>query len=146
MNTHVLLVAEDDDTDAMLLERAVMKASTTFQMVRVSNGEGVVAYLRGEGPYADRAMHPWPHVLLLDLKMPRVDGFEVLEWLRKNNASRPLPAVVLSSSALKADVQRAYTLGANSYVVKPTAPERLEQLVSALYGWGAQFNISGATT
>ena len=144
MNSRVLLVAEDDDMDAMLLELAVKKAGDPFELRRVATGEEAVAYIRGEGEFADRKQHPWPQVLLLDLKMPRGDGFDVLQWLR-NHPTKPLPAIVLSSSALQQDVERAYNLGASSYVVKPTAPERLEEMVHALRGWWDGFNVTLAT-
>ncbi len=110
---------EDDPNDVLLIERAFRKAGLP-RPVSVRDGEQAVAYLSGEGEYADRERHPLPSLLLLDLKMPRMDGFEVLRWLRSHPGGlRRLPAVVLTGSGEAADIDRAYELGANSYLVKP---------------------------
>jgi CheY-like chemotaxis protein len=142
MAKHVLLVAEDNPDDALLLERALKRTGSCFQMVQVHSGEDVIAYLKGTGAFGDRRKHPTPKVVLLDLKMPRTDGFAVLEWRQAVEAAKNLPVVVFSSSSLRQDIQRAYALGANSYVVKPTAPERLERMVEALHAWWIDFNAS----
>ena len=144
MNEHVLLVAEDDEIDALLLERAVAKAGGLFRLVRVKNGDEAISYLRGETAYEDRKLHPLPDLMLIDLRMPRTDGFGVLEWLRASDLKPRLPAVVLSSSDLGEDLRRAYLLGANSYVVKPTNPDRLHLMITALYEWWVKFNITAA--
>lgn len=141
MTKHVLLVAEDDLVDLLLLERAIRKFADCFALIRVANGDEVVAYLTGNGGFANRAEFPVPDLLLLDLKMPGRDGFSVLQW-RKEQEQRHLPTIVFSSSSLPADVERAYALGANSYVVKPDQPEKLERMVKALREWWAQFNIT----
>lgn len=142
MTKHVLLVAEDDPDDALLLERALKRTGSAFQMVQVGNGEELIAYLKGTGAFGDRRKHPTPTVVLLDLKMPRTDGFAVLQWRQDVDVAKHLPMVVFSSSSLRQDIQRAYALGANSYVVKPTAPERLERMVEALHDWWVDFNAS----
>lgn len=142
MNQHVLLVAEDDAMDALLLDRAIRKAGLSFRMVRVENGEQLIAYLRGDGVYCDRGAHPLPEILLLDLKMPRADGFAVLKWRQQHTTGYRLPVVVFSSSSLQQDIEKAYSLGANSYVVKPTAPDRLEHMVTALHKWWTDFNVT----
>ena len=141
MSTNVLLVAEDDEMDALLLQRALHKNGDIFRMIRVQNGTELIAYLQGDGAYHDRRVHPWPSLLLLDLKMPQTDGFVVLDWRRSQVAERRLPAIVFSSSNLRSDIERAYDLGASSYVVKPTAPERLEEMVRALKTWWLEFNL-----
>jgi CheY-like chemotaxis protein len=141
MPTPVLLVAEDDETDALLLERALRRAGSPFTMVRVENGEEAIAYVEGTGRYADRSRFPTPWVMLLDLRMPRKGGFEVLRWRREAPGRSSLPIVVFTSSSLAADIERAYELGANSYVIKPTSGERLESVVKALHEWWAQFNV-----
>jgi CheY-like chemotaxis protein len=140
MGTPVLLVAEDDALDALLLERALRRSGSMFKMVRVENGEELIDYVEGAGRYADRARFPLPWVVLLDLKMPRKDGFEVLEWRQSKPGHAQLPMVVFSSSTLNHDIARAYELGANSYVVKPTAGGRLETMVTALHDWWGTFN------
>lgn len=141
MSSPVLLVAEDDATDALLLERALRRAKSPFRMVRVSNGEEVIAYLERTGHYADQIQFPSPTLVLLDLKMPRKDGFAVLRWRQQIAGGRRLPVVVFTSSSLGQDVDKAYELGANSYVVKPTGSGRLETMVEALHDWWAEFNV-----
>ncbi|MES2694013.1 MAG: response regulator [Verrucomicrobiota bacterium] len=141
MKKPVLLVAEDNALDALLLERVLERCGDVFQMVQVEDGEGVIDYLLGNGAYADRAAHPLPNLILLDLKMPRKDGFAVLRWRQETPAFIQVPVIVFSSSSLPGDVARAYTLGANSYTVKPSDPQRFEQMVSALQAWWTQFNI-----
>jgi CheY-like chemotaxis protein len=82
-----------------------------------------------EGPFADRAAHPMPQLVLLDLKMPRLDGFDVLEWIRNEPCFKHLMVVIFSSSAEPRDIGRAYHLGANEYLVKPHSIEELNRLV-----------------
>lgn len=146
MPTHVLLVAEDDETDARLLERALRRSESEFKMVRVENGEQVIAYLEGRGRYADRALYPLPRVVLLDLRMPRKDGFDVLRWRQGSPQRFRVPIVVFTSSSLSQDVERAYALGANSYVIKPTASDQLESVVRALHEWWARHNVAAQTS
>lgn len=142
MSHNVLLVVEDDPDDAMLLERALRRAKSGFRMVWVSKADDLIAYLKGSGVYADRVQHPSPRVVLLDLKMPRKDGFSVLEWRQSKPGYEAVPIVVYSSSDLKEDIGRAYLLGANSYVVKPTAPERLDSMVRAFHAWWGEYNAT----
>jgi CheY-like chemotaxis protein len=142
MQNPVLLVAEDNAMDAMLLERVIQRCGSAFRMVRVNNGEEAIDYLAGKEAFADRTKNPLPNLLLLDLKMPRKDGFAVLRWRQETPAFFQLPVIVFSSSNLQADISRAMTLGANSYVVKPTDPERLTRMVKVLYEWWCEFNVT----
>ena len=105
----------------------------------VSDGEQAIAYLEGKGEYADREKHPVPRVLLLDLKMPKVDGFEVLRWRQKKNL-KYLPALVLTSSKLDEDLDRAYSLGATSYLIKPSEADDLEYLVRSITDYWHRLN------
>ena len=146
MSKNVLLVAEDNAVDALLLERALRRSGTDFEMVRVADGVELIDYLEARGVYKDRVKHPAPHVILLDLKMPRKDGFAVLRWRRDTPVGYQLPVVVFSSSALPQDIEKAYSLGASSYVVKPSAPERLEGMVKALHEWWGCFNTTPSVT
>lgn len=145
MRKSVLLVAEDNMMDALLLERVIERGGAAFQMVRVEHGEAAIDYLEGRAAFADRAQHPFPDLLLLDLKMPRKDGFAVLRWRRENPAFGRLPVVVFSSSNLSTDISRAYALGANSYVVKPNHPARLERMMQALHEWWIEFNVTSSS-
>jgi len=144
MKKPVLLVAEDNELDALLLERLIARCGGAFKMVRVEHGDAAIDYLTGTGVSQDRTRHPLPAVLLLDLKMPRKDGFAVLRWRQENRAFARLPIVVFSSSNLAEDIARAYALGANSYVIKPSDPERLEQMVRVLHEWWILFNVPAA--
>ena len=118
MSTRVL-IAEDDPSDAFLLKRAFQLAQVPATLHFVRDGQEAIDYLRGEGGYSDRKRFPLPTLLLLDLKMPKVDGFDVLTWLKSQPAWRSLPVVVLSSSSREDDIQRARALGADDYRVKP---------------------------
>src|SRR2546423_7071998 len=115
----VILIAEDLEDDILLIQRALRKAQVLNPVQVVHNGEEVIAYLKGEGKFANRAEYPLPGLLLLDLKMPRMDGFEVLRWIREDPNLRALRVIVLTSSAEMRDVNEAYELGANSFLVKP---------------------------
>lgn len=127
-----VLVAEDEDSDAMILHLAFERAGLTNPLVRVRDGQEAVDYLAGKGIYADRLAYPLPVLLLLDLKMPRMTGVEVLTWLGGREEFKYLPAVVLSSSPDHSDIQRAKTAGAQEYLVKPHNIRELVGLVRAL--------------
>ena len=129
---HVILVVEDDPNDVLLIQRAFGKARILNPVRTVSNGDEAVAYLSGEGPFADREAYPFPVLVLLDLKLPRRSGLEVLGWIRSHPGLKRLPIVVLTSSKESADINRAYDLGANSYLVKPVGFDSLLELVKSL--------------
>jgi CheY-like chemotaxis protein len=114
----VILIVEDLEDDIVLIRRAFAKAFLPNPVQVVRDGEEAVAYLRGVGKYSNRAEYPLPDLVLLDLKLPRMDGFEVLEWIRKEPGITALPVLVLTSSDHLRDVNRAYELGANSFFVK----------------------------
>lgn len=117
------LLVEDDPNDVLMLEMEFKSAPLHVRLVAVDDGGRAMQYIEGKGIYADRIKYPVPQVILLDLKMPRINGFEFLEWLRREAPPehRFIPVVVMSSSGLKEDVNRAYSLGANSYLVKPVS-------------------------
>ena len=127
-----VLHVEDDPNDTLLFQHACQKAGVIFNLHAVSDGDQAIAYLRGTESYSDRAKHPLPKLILLDLKMPRLSGFDVLSWLRADDALKALPVVVLTSSNHDADVKRAYALGAKCYLVKPVGFEALVELVKTL--------------
>jgi len=116
--TAVILVVEDREDDILLICKAFEKTSLPNPVKIVPDGEEAIAYLSGEGKYSNRDEYPLPALVLLDLKLPRMDGFEVLTWIRKQEGIRGLPVVVLTSSSQLRDVNRAYELGANSFFVK----------------------------
>ena len=128
-STVTVLHVDDDANDTALLQAATRSANLDFRLHNVEDGERAIAYLSGLGPYADRAMYPLPSLILLDLKMPRATGFEVLKWIREHPELGNLPVVVLSGSELQEDVRKAYGVGANSYLVKPIGFEALVNMV-----------------
>ena len=132
VKAYSLLLAEDDENDVFFVERAFKQAQISNPLHRVKDGEEAMAYLRGDGEYANRERFPIPNLILLDLKMPRKNGFEVIGWLRQQPGLRRLPVIVLTSSKEDPDVNRAYELGANTYLVKPVKFEGLVEMMKAL--------------
>jgi len=124
-----VLHVDDDPNDVELLRAATHKADVRITLHNVEDGDQAMAYLSGQGLYADRARYQLPALILLDLKMPRTSGFEVLKWIRRQPALGELPVVVLSGSELPDDIQQAYAVGANSYLIKPFGFEALVSLV-----------------
>lgn len=126
-----VLVADDSTDDRFLLQSAMRRATRLRVVGEVADGSEVIAYLKGRDAYADRARYPLPDLLLLDLKMPQMDGFEVLEWMR----TQPFPAltvVVLTDSMQAEHIKRALDLGADLFQVKPRANPEREAMVVAL--------------
>ncbi len=128
----MVLYVEDDEMDFSLLELASQRCGTPFRLQRVADGEEAISYLNGAGAFADREEYPFPDLVLLDLKLPRLDGFEVLEWIRSNPATMSLPVAVLAGSSFRADIRRALELGANSYAAKPERFEELQVLIDQI--------------
>lgn len=127
-----LLLVEDDANDILLIQRAFRRSNLTIPIQVVEDGDGAVAYLAGQAPYEDRSKHPLPLLVLLDLKLPRRSGLEVLEWVKAQPVLCRIPIVVLTSSKENTDVDRAYEIGANSYLVKPVTSSALESMIEAL--------------
>src|SRR5215211_1970791 len=115
-----ILLVEDDANDVMLMQLALTRTGRNTQLEVVRDGEEALHYLQRSGEFADRASHPYPNVIVIDLKMPRVDGLEVLRWLHEHPECPAIPTIVFSASRLDQDVREAYRLGASSYFVKPT--------------------------
>jgi CheY-like chemotaxis protein len=115
----VILLAEDREDDISLIRKAFKEAYVNYPLHVVRDGEEAIFYLQGSGKYSNRDEFPLPTLLLLDLKMPKVDGFEVLKWIRQQPGLAPLRVLVLTSSENMRDVNLAYRLGANSFLVKP---------------------------
>ena len=134
-----ILLADDSENDFLLMSHAFEKAGVKTQLKAVRNGEEAIAYLKGESDYSDRSIHPLPNVLLLDLNMPKKNGFEVLEWVRAQASFKHVPVVVLTASTRIEDVERAYELGANSFLVKPAGLHELVVMIRCLCEW-LQFN------
>ena len=131
----VILLAEDSEDDILLIRKAFAKAYINNPLQVVRDGAEAIAYLKGEGKYFNRAEYPLPDLILLDLKMPEVDGFEVLKWIRQQPELKRLRVIVLTASDHIRDVNIAYQLGANSFLVKPLDFENFVQMSQFLSGY-----------
>ena len=140
LKDQIILLAEDDSNDVLLIQRAFQKAGLRNTLKTVRDGDQAISYLSGKGIYSNREQYPLPFLLLLDLKMPGTDGFEVLEWLRNEPQLKRLLVVVLTSSNLQADVDRAYELGANSYLVKPVSFDEMVHLIQRFEAYWSEIN------
>lgn len=135
MKPDLILIAEDNEDHAFLLRRALKKGAVLNPVFVVTDGEEAIAYLKGEGKFCDRYEYPLPGLLLLDLKMPKKDGFEVLQWIRQQPGLRRLRIVVLTTSDNPDDIDRAYDLGANSFMVKPLEKQQFLEVTTAIKGY-----------
>lgn len=132
-----ILHIEDEENDAILLMKACERAGVPLHWHRMSSAEDAKAYLSGNQKYSNRTMYPLPQLLVLDLKLPGVHGFEFLNWLRTQESFAALPVLIFTASLSREDKARALELGANAYFVKPTSFEALIQMVESINieGW-----------
>lgn len=128
MIPNTVLLVEDNPSDVFIIQRTFNKLKVNVFLEIASDGDEAIAYLEGAGKYADREQFPFPALVLLDLKLPRRSGFEVLEWLKQQPILARVPVVVLTSSRQPLDINRAYDCGANSYLVKTVDPRETEEL------------------
>lgn len=140
-NEGIVLIVEDDADDRDLLARAFKKAEIGVPLGFAIDGDEAVSYL--SGVMKDPLRAP-PFIILLDLKLPRRSGFEVLEWIKGQAGLRRIPVIILTSSRESADLERAYDLGANSYLVKPARPEALRQMVEQIDSYWLGLNEMAA--
>jgi len=129
----VILLCEDNREDAFLLRHAFAKAGLSHVIVDVRNGQQAINYLNGTGLYTDRQQHPLPNLVLLDLKMPLMDGFEVLAWTQTRAGLKTLPIIVLSGSSDATDIEAARKLGAHDYLIKPKDWDELIKFARLLH-------------
>ena len=141
MTKFCVLQVEDDPNDISLLSFAFQKHLPQHILQSVTNGRDARAYLAGEGQYADREKYPFPHVVLLDLKLPDEDGFEVLRWIRKQPTTRALVVILFSASVFPGDVETGLSLGANSYVAKYSDLDELAGFFKALEAYWFNFHL-----
>jgi CheY-like chemotaxis protein len=142
-----ILLVEDNEDDAVLTKRALSLAGVTNPIVVVETGPAAIDYLAGTNQFHDRARHPLPAVVLLDLKLPMMSGHEVLSWIRSQRHLEGLVVVVLTSSSEPSDLRRSYSLGANSYLVKPLTTGQLIDLGKAFqWPWLKTATTSSART
>jgi len=136
----MILIADDNENDAIAIVATLKAAGIRNQLRLVGDGKEVIDYLKGKNEYADRSQHPLPSVLLLDLKMPLVGGFDVLEWLRIAMPAKDILIIILSGYGELKDIQRGYELGARSFLVKPCRSEDIRNLVRA---YSTYWNVDG---
>ena len=127
-----ILLAEDNPDDATLVCAAVQRTFAGIRVLVVSDGQEAIRYLRGEPPYDVRSDYPFPDLVLLDLNLPSVHGFEVLRWIRAQPGLLGLPVIVLTGSMLASDNAMAYESGANSYLIKPGSFDELLKTIKNL--------------
>jgi CheY-like chemotaxis protein len=135
-----ILLVEDNEDDVFLMKRALKSAAVTNPLFIVDNGQAAIDYLAGDGAFSDRAKHPIPALVFLDLKLPLKSGHEVLAWIRKQKELEGLVVVVLTSSNEPTDLSRCYRLGANSYVVKPPTADQLLDLAKSFRWYWLKYN------
>src|ERR1051325_3305914 len=144
MNRTILLV-EDDANDVFFMKRA-MKLAGVLNPVRVaSDGRQAIHYLAGTGEYCDRTRFPLPSLVLLDLKLPHVMGLDVLKWIREQPELKTVIVLVFTSSSLPPDISKAYFLGANSYLVKPSSAAELPEMVRIIKRYWLELNCAAPT-
>jgi two-component system response regulator len=135
-----VLLVEDNPDDEELMLHSLRSHGGPVAVAAVRDGEEALEYLRATGRHADRAGRPCPRVILLDIKLPRVDGLEVLAEVKTDARLRHIPVVLFTSAGQESEVVRGYKLGANSYVVKPVDFERFEEVVRQLSGYWLRVN------
>jgi CheY-like chemotaxis protein len=134
-----LLVVEDNEDDIFFIDRIFRQIEARCHLKFARDGVEAVEYLAGQGRYKDREEYPIPTMILMDLKMPRMNGFEVLEWMQKRPEIRLIPTVVVTSSTLQDDVTRAYRLGANAVMNKPVDKDSLTQMLKSFHVYWSEY-------
>lgn len=131
-STDTILIVDDEEHDVEFLQRALQRAGVDNPVRTAGNGEEAIAYLKGEGNYADRANFPFPRVIITDLKMPQMGGVELLRWLHENPRFKVVPTIVFTSSTSQADVNAAFNHGASGYFVKPVDFDQLKHIARVM--------------
>jgi CheY-like chemotaxis protein len=135
-----ILLVEDEVNDVFFLKRALKKAEVRANLQVVGDGQQALDYLECREPFNDRAKFPIPSIVLLDLKLPHVMGLDVLKWIRLQPEFRRLIVLILTSSRLERDIDEAYRIGANGYLVKPSTPEEMIEIVLSIKQYWLQYN------
>lgn len=140
-NPAIILLVEDNPMDVILTLDAFKEAKLKNVINVARNGEEALDYLFGKGKYADRILYPMPNLVLLDLKMPGIDGFEVLRQIKCTNNLRRIPVIILTSSKEESDRTLSYDNGANSYLMKPVSFEGFIEVVRKIDDYWFSLNI-----
>src|SRR4051812_7691832 len=140
-SSQTILYVEDNDGDVLFMQAAMKKIGLQNVLQVVSDGDEAIAYLDGQGKYSDRRKHPFPSLIFLDLSLPVVTGFGVLQWIRKQHSMLALPVVVLSGSRMEFDLNNAYRLGANAYLIKPSTGSDRDNLLGTTANYWLSLNL-----
>jgi CheY-like chemotaxis protein len=140
MSPKPILYVEDEKNDIFFMQHALAQAGVPNPLVTATDGQAAIDYLSGQDKYADRNQYPMPGLVLLDLKMPKQLGLEVLKWIRHHPGCHTLPVVIFTSSSRELDIQQSYTLGANAYVVKPAMLGELQEAVKTIRDFWLNLN------
>jgi len=140
MRQHCILQVEDEEADIYLLQYVFKQADIQVPVKTVTDGQIAIDYLSGAGSYADRDLYPLPFLILLDVKLPKLSGLDVLHWMRQQSKLKRIVVIVFSSSAQPGDVQRAYEWGAHSFLQKPADMEHTLEIARLLKGWWLEHN------
>lgn len=140
--SHRILLVEDNPDHVDLILRVLKKNKLLNEIVIARDGEEALDYIFCRGKYEDRNKYEFPHLILLDLKMPKVDGFEVLKAIRANQSTKNLPVAILTTSSEEEDRTRCYSLGANSFIRKPVVFEEFKEVVNLLGLYWFEINIA----
>jgi DNA-binding response OmpR family regulator len=139
--SETILLVEDSEDDVFFMERAIRLSEVQIRLEIVRDGQAAVDYLSGIREYADRKTYPIPSLILLDLKLPKVLGLDVLRWIRSRTELQTIPVIILTSSGERADLERGYRIGANSFMVKPSNADDLLGLAKCLSDYWFKYNI-----
>lgn len=137
-----ILLVEDNDDDVILMLSALKRGGLANPVQRVRDGEEAVAYLLGKEEFGDREKFAYPSIIISDLKMPRMNGIELLKWLNENPAFRVVPTIMLSTADNASEVSQCYLLGASAYFVKPPMMEGLVEIMKAIAGYWSHARLA----
>jgi CheY-like chemotaxis protein len=130
-----ILLVDDSENDLFIMRKAFEKAQFNHPVYEVYNGVEAISFLRGDPPYNDREKYPLPTVMIMDLNMPKQNGFDVLGWLKLQPGLKRLPVMLMTASVRSEDVDKAFDLGANAFLVKPSTLAGLTDMIRCLHGW-----------
>ncbi|MET0262191.1 MAG: response regulator [Rariglobus sp.] len=142
---NVILLVEDNPIDVFLFERACSKIKVSFIYHAVPDGGRAIAYLSGVGKYADRLLYPLPNLIVLDIKLPDISGFDVLRWIRSEPDVKYLPVIMFTTSSFETDVAKAYENQVNGYIVKPVDSTLFTEIIQSLENFWLRKNVTPKT-
>jgi CheY-like chemotaxis protein len=139
-DTRTILLVEDNADDVFFMKRALKVAGIVNPVEVATTGQAAIAYLDGEGSFCDRRQFPFPVLVFLDLKLPIKNGHEVLEWIRSHPTISKTVCLILTTSRERVDIEKAYHLGVNGYLIKPSSPAQLVEVIKAVKRYWLDFN------